>query len=308
VIASSERGGSPSSDDTTLIDAHLHLWHLSAHPWYPAMQDPEIAKTWAELGPLSRMARDFLFDDYIEETRGYEIDGLVHVSATSAPRAYLAEARWIEGVLDATGLPAAIVGAVEPTLSDRELESDLESQAISPRLRGVRVLAGLDPDSRLADRLCAWLAERRLVFDLVARPPEAERFRHLLDRHPTLEVVLEHAGWPEGTDAAASATWRRAISTLAENPNVSCKLSGLGMATHSLAADVLRPWVEGVLDVFGSSRLMFGSNFPVEAMYGTFAQLMAGVDAALAGLGAEEREAVLSTNARRLYRLPERGS
>ena len=132
------------------------------------MQDPEIAKTWAELGPLSRMARDFLFDDYIEETRGYEIDGLVHVSATSAPRAYLAEARWIEGVLDATGLPAAIVGAVEPTLSDRELESDLESQAISPRLRGVRVLAGLDPDSRLADRLCAWLAERRLVFDLVA--------------------------------------------------------------------------------------------------------------------------------------------
>jgi predicted TIM-barrel fold metal-dependent hydrolase len=156
--------------------------------------------------------------------------------------------------------------------------------------------------------LCAWLAERRLVFDLVARPPAAERFRHLLDRHPTLEVVLEHAGWPEGTDAAESATWRRAISTLAENPNVSCKLSGLGMATHSLACDVLRPWVEGVLDVFGTSRLMFGSNFPVEAMYGTFAQLMAGVDAALAGLGAEEREAVLSGNARRLYRLPERVS
>jgi len=272
------------------------------------MQDPEIAKTWADLGPVTRMARDFLFDEYLEETRGYEIDGLIHVSATSAPRAYLAEAPWIEGVLDATGLPAGIVGAVEPTLGERELEADLETQAISPRLRGVRVLAGLDPDSRVAERLCAWLAERRLVFDLVARPSEAEAFRRLLDRHPTLEVVLEHAGWPEGTDAAASATWRRAIAALAENPNVSCKLSGLGMATHSLAGDVVRQWIDGVLDVFGTSRIMFGSNFPVDAMYGTFAQLMEGIDEALAGLGSEERNAVLSSNARRVYRLPEKGS
>ncbi len=156
-----------------------------------------------------------------------------HVSATSAPRAYLEEGPLIERVLDAIGLPAAIVGAVEASSHAAELEADLEAQA--------------------------------------------------------------------------SAAWRSAIATLAENPRVSCKLSGLGMATHSLAPEVLRPWIEGVLEVFGTARTVFGSNFPVDAMYGTFPELMTAVESALSGTGAAGSAAVLSGNARRIYRLGEHG-
>jgi L-fuconolactonase len=286
-----------------LIDAHVHLWDLSAHPWYPAMQDPEIARSWAALGDVSRMARDFLLADYRADAAGFQVEGLVHVSATSGDRRYLEEAVWIDRVLDEAALPAGMIGSVEPTLSARQIEADLETQASSARFRGVRVLSGLQADSAAADTICRWLTERELTLDLVARPGEAADFTRLLDRHPDLRVVLEHAGWPDGTDADAHATWRAAIGAFAENPQVSCKLSGLGMVTHSLASDAIGPWIVDCLVVFGASRCMFASNFPVDRMYGGFDELASSVLAATAGLSATERDAVFAGNARRVYRL-----
>lgn len=295
--------GSEGNGSMKLIDAHVHLWNLSEHQWYPAMQNPEIAKTWAPLGDISRMARDFLLEDYRAETDGYELVGLVHVSATTAPRAYLDEARWVDQVLDAGDLPAVTIGTVEPTLSGEQLRADLEAQARSPRFRGVRVLTGLEPQSRTADELCAWLLERGLIFDLVAHPGEAEGFRALLDRFPELDVVLEHAGWPSGTGDEERAAWRRAITALAENPRVSCKLSGIAMATHTLGQQALRPWIEACLEIFGVQRCLFGGNFPVDAMYGTFSELITSFLAATDGLRATERRALFADNARRIYRL-----
>jgi L-fuconolactonase len=296
-------GNGSRSEPLRLIDAHVHLWELSAHQWYPAMQDPEIAKTWASLGDISRMARDFLFADYRAETAGYDVVGLVHVSATTAPRAYLDESAWLERILDDTELPAATIGTVEPTLAGAELVAELEAQAASHRFRGVRVLSGLDPGSTTAEELCSWLEDRELVFDLVAHPSQAVGFARLLARHPRLDVVLEHAGWPDGTGGEEYAAWRAAISELAANERVSCKISGLAMVTHTLDAQALRPWIDACLEVFGVGRCMFGGNFPVDAMYGTFPELMTSVLAATESLTPAERDVLFVDNARRVYGL-----
>jgi predicted TIM-barrel fold metal-dependent hydrolase len=286
-----------------IVDAHVHLWQPSARPWYPAMQDQEAAKAFAGLGDVTRMARDFLADQLREETSAVEVLGLVHVSAVSAPRVHLDELPWVEGVLDAIGLPAATIGALEADQSRAAMEADLDAQAQSPRFRGVRVLTGLDPGGGAATDLCAALDERELVFDLVAHPHNAAGFATLLESWPDLHVVLEHAGWPTAIDAAGLAAWREGIDRLAALPNVDCKVSGLGMATHSLDADVLRPWIEGCLEAFGAGRSMFGGNFPVEAMYGDYATLIDSVTAAVAGLTEAERRAFFVDNARRAYRL-----
>ncbi len=285
-----------------LIDAHLHLWDL-AHRWYPAMQDPESAKAYASLGDMSRMARDFLVPQVREETGAVELLGVVHVSAVTAPGTHLDEARWLEGVLDELGLPAVTIGALEPGLSRAEMEADLDGQAVSGRFRGIRVLAGIDPESESAAGLCALLGERGLVFDLVAHPSNIAAHLPLLRRHPDLEVVLEHSGWPEATDEAGLRQWREAIGALAELPNVSCKVSGIGMATHALDAATLRPWLEGCLDAFGAGRCIFGGNFPVEAMYGDYAELVGSYRAVLDALPAADRRAFWVENARRVYRV-----
>lgn len=285
-----------------LVDAHLHLWDLS-HDWYPAMQGEEASKAFASLGDVTRMARDFLVPELRQEAGAVEVAGVIHVSAVSAPRVHLDEARWLEAVLDELGVPAVTVGAIEPTQSRAEIEADLDAQNIGGRLRAARVLAGIDPASATAADLCAALEERGLVLDLVAKPAAIPAQIELLRRHPDLAVVLEHAGWPEATDEGGLLQWREAIGALAELPNVSCKVSGLGMATHALDADTLRPWLEGCLDAFGPGRCIFGSNFPVEAMYGGFDELIGSVRAVVDGLPDEDRRAFWAENARRVYRI-----
>lgn len=286
-----------------IVDAHVHLWEPSARPWYPAMQDTEAAKAFAGLGDVTRMARDFLAPQLREETSAVELLGIVHVSAVSAPRVHIEEGAWVDGVLDGLGLPAVTIGAIEADQDRAAIEADLDAQTQSPRFRGVRVLSGLDPAGATAADLCAALEERGLVFDLVAHPAGAAAFAELLETRPGLRVVLEHSGWPTAVDADGLAAWRAGIDRLAALPNVDCKVSGLGMATHSLDAATLRPWIEGCLEAFGPDRCMFGGNFPVEAMYGDYGTLIDSVSAAVAGLSDAERRAFFVDNARRVYRL-----
>jgi L-fuconolactonase len=291
-----------------LVDAHVHLWEPSARPWYPAMQDPVAAKAFAGLGDVTRMARDFLVPQLREETSAVELLGLVHVSAVSAPRVHIEEGVWVDGVLDEIGLPAVTIGALEADQSRAAIEADLDAQARSPRFRGIRVLTGLDPAGATAADICAALDERELVFDLVAHPAGAAAFAALLETWPDLHVVLEHSGWPTAIDGDGLAAWRAGIDRLAALPNLDCKVSGLGMATHSLDAGTLRPWIEGCLEAFGPARCMFGGNFPVEAMYGDYSTLIDSVSANVAGLSDAERRAFFVDNARRAYRLDAEGA
>jgi predicted TIM-barrel fold metal-dependent hydrolase len=76
------------------------------------------------------------------------------------------------------------------------------------------------------------------------------------------------------------------------------------MVTHTLDEASLRPWIEDCLEIFGSERCMFGGNFPVDAMYGSFDELMHAFHAATDQLSKEERRAFFAENARRVYRLP----
>lgn len=91
-----------SAESTQLVDSHLHLWDLSSHQWYPAMQGADASKPFESLGDVTRMARDFLVPELREELAAAdaELVGAVHVTAVSAPRVHIEEARWLDGVLD----------------------------------------------------------------------------------------------------------------------------------------------------------------------------------------------------------------
>jgi predicted TIM-barrel fold metal-dependent hydrolase len=283
-----------------VVDAHVHLWDLGSNlAWYPALAGSEEFES---LGDVKRMARDYLVPELRDDTAPIELAGVVHVSAVSAPRVQVEEARWVEAVLDELGVPSVTMAALEANSSRAELEADLDAQG-GPRLRGARVLSGLEPDAPAATDVCSALGERDLVFDLVAHPADIPAFVKLLEGFPGLTVVLEHAGWPEGTGEEERGAWRRALEGLAELPNVSCKISGLGMATHSLSLESQRPWIEGCLAAFGPQRCIFGGNFPVDAMYGTYEELIGTVAAATEGLDETGRCGVFVENARRVYGL-----
>jgi len=286
------------------VDSHMHLWHLSENKWYPALDPPEGADDFG-LGDMAGLRRDYLPEQYRADASGSGLDvtRTVHVSAVTAPGTHLDEARWLDRVAAGHGLVAAVIGAVEPGSDAGTVAADLAEQARSPLFRGIRILYGFDPADPVTRRLVELLDAGGHVFDVVIHPGEVDAWLPLLRDFPGLAVVLEHAGWPDGGDKDQFTAWRDGLTRLAALDNVDCKISGLPMALHTLDAGTLTPWIRTCLEVFGVGRSFFGSNFPVDSLYGSYAQLAETYLSATADLTEAEREQVFVTNAERRYRI-----
>jgi predicted TIM-barrel fold metal-dependent hydrolase len=90
---------------------------------------------------------------------------------------------------------------------------------------------------------------------------------------------------------------------LAAEPNVNVKLSGLGTFVRACSVELWKPVVEETLEIFGAKRCVFGSNFPIEKLWTSYARLVDVMKECLGGLSGTERRAVLHDNALRVYRL-----
>ena len=280
-----------------IVDAHVHLWSVSRNPWYPALAQM------AEQLNRADLFQDFSPSAYAEAAGQFAVDSFVHVSATTAGRAYLDEQAWVEDVAEQARLNLVTIGTVDPTLPTSEIIADLEWQAQSSRFRGVRVLYDFEPGAPAAETVLRWLNDGGYVFDLVTQPQGMVPWLAALERYPDLTVVLEHCGWPRSTKTADRDQWRDAIRACAKRTNALCKISGLGMVTGDLSEQVLRPWIEEAIDVFGWQRVAFGSNMPIETIAGTYQQLLASLQAIIENASAEEQKAFYADNARRYYKL-----
>ena len=215
------------------VDSHLHLWDLATNRWYPALQEP-LAEHDVGLGEMSALRRNYLLRDYQADSAGYNVSKLVHISATTSPRSYLEEIRWLDDMARQTGLPTAYIGSIEPSDDSAAIESDLAAQGESFLFRGARVMYGADPDSQSMRTLLSWLTEGGWVFDLVVHPTEVSPFVRLLQNYPSLEVVVEHCGWPDRPDEEHFAEWKKGLIALAALGKVNCKISGLPMTLHAV--------------------------------------------------------------------------
>jgi predicted TIM-barrel fold metal-dependent hydrolase len=147
------------------------------------------------------------------------------------------------------------------------------------------------------------LQERDLLFELMTHPDQLRAAAAQLAGFDGLIVVVEHTGWPRSDSDEERALWRAGIDALAGvGDNVVCKLSGLAMPFGSMRVDVFAPWFEYAIAAFGVDRCMFASNFPVDAVYGTFDDLYAAFSTVTAGLDSESREKLFASNAERVYR------
>jgi predicted TIM-barrel fold metal-dependent hydrolase len=279
-----------------IVDAHIHLWDPANVEWYPYL----AGQRELDMGDISGMCRLFDQPTYFAESSNWPVQKFVHVAAATAPHSG-AETKQLEELAEATGHPDAIIGGIVPQDPIAEVERALDEQMESSRFRGIRPMGGAmgvpGPEVLRA------LADRELIFELMVHPDLLESAAHELASFDDLTIVVEHAGWPRSDDAEERALWERGIRAVsALGDNVHCKLSGLAMPLHSNDATVLRPWIEYCLDAFGVDRCMFASNFPVDAMHGTFDELYGAYDGATAHLDAETRDKLFAANAERLYR------
>lgn len=279
-----------------IVDAHVHLWEVSKRDWYPGLEDFAVSVE-------TELYRDFLIDDYRSAAGDFEVSKFVHVSAVTKPGSYLDETEWIDAYAERNDVDMVIIGSVDPTLDAGKLMTDLERQAVSSRFRGVRVLYGLEPGSESAKTVLSWLQAHNFIFEVSSQPDRAADWVEVLRRYPELDVVIEHTGWPAGTDPFSRSAWDAAISSYATETTALCKISGLGMTTRDLSDAALRPWIEKAIEVFGWDRVAFGSNIPIEHMAGDFAQLQESLGSIIGTAAEHEQERFYSANAERVYKI-----
>jgi len=280
----------------SIVDAHVHWWDVEKNPWYEFIRSVDETEG-------TNLHRNYLPADYRRSIGDAHVDKVVHVSAVVGTQRYLDELRWLDGVAEDSGFEVRCVGSVDPTLDAAELEAHLDAQLEGGRLRGIRVLGGLEPEGEAARTLADWLIQHDLVFDLVCRPDTLERWTRFVADRPRLRVVLEHTGWPLGVDQASYRAWERSLTDFAHGTAAAVKISGLAMVTREIGVAAIRPWIECCLDRFGWDRVLFASNFPVDGVGGSYADLLHVFDEVLKEASSEQRQEFFAGNAERIYDL-----
>lgn len=291
-----------------IVDAHHHIWRRADQPW---LQGPTVPRIF---GAYDAIKRDYPIEEYLGDLAGTGVVKSVYVQTNWAKERAVEEVEWVQSVAERAGWPHAIVGFVD-------LQSDnapvvMAAQSRSPLMRGVRQQLhwhenplyrfAAHPDAMNTPQFrknIAHLEDRGWLFELQVFASQMPDGAALARAFPKITFVLEHAGMPEDRSPAGRQLWRDGMKQLAQLPNVATKFSGLGTFIRRNDPQHISDVVGETLELFGSDRCIWGSNFPIEKLWTDYGSIVDAVKAALAGLDAKARGMVLYDNAVRLYRL-----
>jgi L-fuconolactonase len=228
------------------------------------------------------------------------VNGVVLVQA--APT--VEESDYLLSLAEQTPWIFGVVGWLDFDADD--IEAAVAKRATHPKFVGVRPMLQdiADPDWILdprRGRALTALASHGLVFDALIRPVHMKRIEQIARRHPNLRIVIDHAAKPT-IDNALDPKWLEGLKALAACPYVVCKISGLltELAPGAHPESVVG-CIRAVVQAFGSSRVLWGSDWPVLTEASTYHEWHALTGQALSCLTESERRAVMGGNAVQTY-------
>lgn len=221
------------------------------------------------------------------------------------------EAGWVtELAAEDSRLQGMIVSAAIE--SGTAVESELEAYAANPLVKGVRRLLQSEADdfgarSGFIEGLRC-LPKHQLSFDICIAERQLPAVIEMVRACPDVSFMLDHVAKPRIKEGEIE-PWRSHIVTLAEMPNVVCKVSGMVTeADHeSWTRDDLRPYFDHIFETFGFDRVAFGGDWFVSELATTYPEWIATVDWATEGCSDDERRKLYCENARAFYRLESGG-
>lgn len=272
------------------IDAHFHCWQLARgdYGWLtpalaPIHGDVAVADWQAQAAPLG-------------------ITGGVLVQAAPTE----AETQFLLAQTDANPAVLGVVGWVDMLAADAPAR--IEALARHPRLKGLRPMLQDIPDAEWilqpsVEPALRAMAGCGLVFDALVKSVHLPHILTLAARHPDLRMVIDHCAKPD-IAAGEWQPWADGIARIANETQAMCKLSGLlTEAGPRPPPGAVRRWGAHVLQSFGAGRVVWGSDWPVLELAGSYQQWWSETRELLSGLDPEGQAAVMGGNAAGLYRL-----
>ena len=293
---------------TEIVDAHHHIWRQADLPWLSGPMQPRI------FGPYEPIRRDYPIQEYLDDVAGSGVTRSVYVQTNWAKDRAVEEAAWVQSVADKEGWPHAIVGYAD--LLDDGASKTLSALAKIPRVCGIRMQLHwhenplyrftATPDLMNGTqfrRNFAHVAENEFSFDLQVFTSQMKDAANLAAAFPSVTFILQHAGMLEDKSRGGRASWQEGMKRLAGQPNIVSKLSGLGTFIQRNDSPHIADVIHETVGIFGSGRCLFGSNFPIEKLWTSYAELVAAHRAAMSIYSPIEQLTMLHDNAVRIYKL-----
>jgi L-fuconolactonase len=276
-----------------VVDAHQHYWEVGRFDY-----------GWTRQG-IAALDRDFMPAELEPQLRVARVARTVLVQVLHTED----ETRWMLDLARRHASIAGVVGWVDLTAPPDAIHAALERLLADPRLVGIRHLVHEEPDDDWLAREDVLrglrvLEERDVSFDLLLRPRHVRHVPRLSERLPRLRMVIDHIAKPHIRDHLME-PWASGMAAVAANPNLWCKVSGMiTEADHAAwTADDLRPYIETVLRAFGPERLMYGSDWPVCTLAGSYDRVIGALRDVLAGVDESTETRIFTSSASAFYRL-----
>jgi L-fuconolactonase len=273
------------------IDSHQHLWR------FDAVRDAWITDAMAVL------RRDFLPEHLAAELTANAMDASVAVQADQSET----ETMFLLDLAEKNKRIAGVVGWVDfrsPQIGER-----LEHFSHFSKLRGFRHIAQAEPDDRflMSEDFVRGVAQLRtfgFTYDILVYPKQLPAAIELVARLPAQRFVIDHCAKPE-VKAWNTEPWATQMRKIAQHTNVSCKVSGLVTEADwkYWKADEFRAYLDVVFDAFGPDRVMFGSDWPVCLLAGTYRQVKQLIEGYVRDFSPADRDKIFGGNAALFYGL-----
>jgi L-fuconolactonase len=284
--------------DFPIVDAHVHLYDPGAIS-YPWMADSPALDALHASSEYTAATKDAAV-----------VESLVFIEVDAAAGAHLDEARWVEALGKTDGRVRAMVASMPLEAGASTVEADIETFAKMPLARGVRRLIQghvdepgwcLRPDFVEGVRA---VGRAGLHFELCIYHPQMSDIIELVRRCPEVSFILDHIGKPGIKDGLREPWWSE-MQTLAAQPNVVCKISGVITEADRRAwtYDQVAPYVTRAIECFGFDRVMFGSDWPVVNLAGSYKAWIEVLDRVTAGAASSDLRKLYRDNAIAWYRL-----
>ena len=314
--------------DLPIIDAHHHLWDQNDSPYL-------LDEFAADVADGHRIVATV----FVQAHYGYHTTGAAYLAPVGETEKIAAIAEAAQERALPTEIAAGIIAYADLTLGDRlDAVLDAHEAAAGGRLRGIRHSVSRDPNfpTGIAFRPASYgllgaplyraglarLAACGLSYDAMLYHSQLPELTAMAQTVTDLTIVLDHVGCVlgigpyEGREAESFRQWRTAMAELARCPNVVVKIGGLGMIICGASwnerpmppssfelARAWRPYFEICVELFGTDRCMFESNFPVDKAMFSYRTLWNTFKLLASGLSADERTALFSGTAARAYRI-----
>jgi len=276
-----------------IIDAHQHFWQLSR----PFQYD------WLYTEQHAPICRDFLPVHLKPLMDGVGVERSIFVQTQHN----VEENRWVLELAEAFLFVAGVVGWVD--LASADCEAQIEEFQPQPKFVGVRHVVQDEPDDDWIIRPSVLrglklLEKHSVPFDLLFFTKHLKHAATLGRLLPELPMVINHLAKPQIREHKIEG-WKQDLQAAAAFPNIYCKLSGMITEAHwqNWKPADLKPYVEIALDAFGPQRCMFGSDWPVCELAGSYERVYHALEEALGPISDSERAAIFGGTAAHFYGL-----